>query len=99
MKKTMPSLLTCVLLDLVGYSSFSIPFLGEFSDLIWAPVSAIIFYRLFGGKIGVFGAVLTFAEELLPFTDFVPGFTLAWLVQQILSPKKKPVPVLVPAKR
>lgn len=77
-QKAIPALPLCILLDFIGYASFSIPVLGEFTDLVWAPVSAVIFYRLFGGKMGVFGGGLSFLEELLPFTDFIPTFTLAW---------------------
>ncbi len=77
-QKAIPALPLCILLDFIGYASFSIPVLGEFTDLVWAPVSAVIFYRLFGGKMGVFGGGFSFLEELLPFTDFIPTFTLAW---------------------
>lgn len=75
------SLLFCVLMDLAGYATYSIPFLGEFGDLLWAPISAIIFYKTFGGWKGAFGGVFNFVEELLPFTDFVPSFTIMWLLR------------------
>ncbi|HTM92660.1 MAG TPA: hypothetical protein VL095_09585, partial [Flavisolibacter sp.] len=40
-QKPLPSLGFCILMDLIGYGSFAIPFFGEFFDLIWAPVSAL----------------------------------------------------------
>ena len=68
------------MLDVVGYFSFAIPFIGEFSDIIWALIAAIISYKMFGEKRGKFTAVSTFAEELLPFTDIIPSFTLFFIV-------------------
>jgi len=37
------SLLLCIAMDLIGYATYSIPVLGEFADIIWAPISALIF--------------------------------------------------------
>ncbi|HTE26515.1 hypothetical protein [Flavitalea sp.] len=79
------TLLFCILMDLVGYATYSIPFLGEFGDLLWAPISAIIFYKTFGGWRGAFGGIFNFVEELLPFTDFVPSFTIMWLLRSKFS--------------
>jgi hypothetical protein len=90
-QKPLPSLLLCILLDMVGYMSFSIPFIGEFSDVIWAPLSGWIFFKLFGGKLGFFGGTFSFLEELLPFTDSIPTFTLAWFVRYF---KQQPLPRL-----
>src|SRR5687767_6393145 len=72
-----PSLTFCIVMDLIGYASFSIPLLAEVSDLIWAPLSAYIFLKSFGGKIGRLGSVFNFIEEILPFTDFIPSFSIA----------------------
>ena len=82
MKKTTPSLVFCIAMDLVGYASYALPVLGEFADVIWAPVSAFIFYKTFGGKVGLFGGVLNFIEEIAPGLDFIPSFTIAWFVQR-----------------
>lgn len=85
------SLVLCILLDVIGYATYSVPVLGEFGDLLWAPVSAILFYRLFGGWKGFFGGGFNFLEELLPGTDFIPSFTLMWLWQQSQQPKNIPI--------
>lgn len=66
-------------MDVIGYASFSIPGLGEFADVVWAPISAFVFYKVFGGTKGMIGGAFTFLEEILPFTDFIPSFTLMWL--------------------
>ena len=79
--KTLPDLKLCILFDIIGCLSFSIPFIGEFSDVIWAPLSGLIYYRMFGGKMGVFGGAFSFLEEILPFTDIIPTFTISWFIR------------------
>ena len=76
-----PSLMLCIIFDLIGYASYSVPFLGEFADIIWAPISGLIFYRIFGGWKGAMGGLFNFIEELLPGTDFIPSFTIMWLLK------------------
>lgn len=75
----MRKLLLGVLLDGVGMISFTIPLLGEFSDVIWAPVAAFIMARMYKGRVGRVASVLTFIEEALPFTDIIPSFTITWI--------------------
>lgn len=74
-------------MDILGYATYSLPLLGEFADLFWAPFSAFLFYRAFGGWKGMAGGVFNFLEEILPFTDFIPTFTIAWLWQQATQKK------------
>jgi len=73
-----PTLLFCLLMDALGYATYAIPGIGELGDIIWAPVSAIIFFKVFGGWKGAFGGIFNFVEEILPGTDFIPTFTIAW---------------------
>lgn len=80
-QKALPPLAFCILMDLIGYASFSIPFFGELFDLIWAPISAVIYMRMFGGVKGFFGGMFNFIEELLPGTDLIPTFTITWFLQ------------------
>ena len=77
------TLIFCILMDIIGYATYSIPILGEIGDIIWAPLSAIIFFRMFGGWKGAVGGVFNFIEEILPGTDFIPSFTLMWLWQTL----------------
>ena len=56
-QRAMPSLLACLLMDFIGYATYAIPFFGEFLDILWAPVSAIIFWKMFGFRKGFFGHV------------------------------------------
>jgi hypothetical protein len=83
MKKKQPSLIFCILMDFIGYASYTVPFLGEFADIIWAPISSIIFMTTFGGLKGVIGGFGNFLEELLPGTDFSPSFTIMWFIQNM----------------
>ncbi|MEP7165955.1 MAG: hypothetical protein ABI741_14730 [Ferruginibacter sp.] len=87
-EKTLPNILLCLFMDIIGYASFVLPGLGEFSDIIWAPVSGFIFYKMFGGKFGVIGGIFDFIEEALPFTDFIPSFTIAWFTRYLSMGKK-----------
>lgn len=76
-----PSLLVCIVLDLMGYATYLLPGLGEWADVIWAPISGWILYRMFGGKKGVIGGIFNFIEEMLPGFDFIPSFTIMWIIQ------------------
>lgn len=80
--QSLPSLTFCIIMDLIGMASFSVPLVGEFSDVIWAPLSAFIFMRSFGGRFGAIGAVLNFLEEALPFTDIIPSFTISYFLRK-----------------
>lgn len=89
-KKFTPALWACILMDLLGCASYAIPVIGELSDLIFAPISAIIFYRMFGGSIGAFGSAFNFIEELFPMmSDFIPTFTIAWIVRRATQAVKE----------
>ncbi|MBL7702236.1 MAG: hypothetical protein JNM14_08295 [Ferruginibacter sp.] len=82
-KKTfVPNIALCILLDVIGMASYLIPALGEFADVVWAPISGFLFYTLFGGRFGMIGGVLTFLEEVIPYTDIIPSFTIAWFIRK-----------------
>lgn len=76
-----------ILLDLIGMLSYAIPVLGEFTDVIWAPISAFILYRFYPGQIGRVGAMVNFIEELSPGLDFIPTFTLTWVYTYYFAKK------------
>jgi hypothetical protein len=85
--KRQPSLVFCILMDVVGYATYAIPGLGEFADILWAPLSSIIFMTTFGGWKGALGGFGNFLEELLPGTDFIPSFTIMWFIQNMQKRK------------
>lgn len=90
-KYPLPSLAACIFLDFLGMASFSIPLVGEFSDVVWAPLSGMIYYRMFGGKMGMYGGIFSFLEEALPGTDIIPTFTISWIMRYREMQKAKPV--------
>ena len=81
MNKKQPSLIFCILMDLVGYATYAIPVLGELGDIVWAPISSMIFMATFGGWKGALGGFGNFLEEIMPCTDFIPSFTIMWFIQ------------------
>ena len=81
--KTQPSLIFCILMDFMGYVTYAIPFFGEMGDVLWAPISSMIFMKTFGGWKGALGGFGNFIEELLPGTDFIPSFTIMWFIQNM----------------
>ena len=81
-KLLLPNIGLCILLDLLGMITYFFPGLGEFVDVVWAPISAFLFFKMFGGKLGRIGSVLNFLEEIIPFTDVIPSFTIAWFIRK-----------------
>ena len=81
--KKQPSLIFCILMDLVGYATYAVPVLGELGDIIWAPISSLIFIATFGGWKGFLGGFGNFMEEILPGTDFIPSFIIMWFIQKM----------------
>ncbi len=69
-----------ILVDIAGAISYMLPFFGEFGDFLFAPVQAMIVYWMVGKEDwGMFWVMISFGEEMLPWTDIVPSVTLAWL--------------------
>ena len=64
--------------DAVGMATMAIPLVGPFLDIVWAPYAANKMAEMYPGKKGKIASVLVFIEELLPFTDVIPTFTLMW---------------------
>jgi hypothetical protein len=85
------SLAFCLLMDLVGYATYAVPFFGELGDIVWAPISAIIFWRTFGSWRGALGGMFNFFEEIMPGLDFIPSFTIMWFLQRSKRPGAYPI--------
>ena len=77
-----------LVLDAIGYVSFVIPGIGEFSDIVWAPLSGWFMTKLYKGKSGRIAGIITFVEEALPFMDVIPTFTLMWLYTYLIKKEK-----------
>lgn len=82
---TFRNLLLGLFFDAMGMVSFIIPGIGEFSDIIWAPLAGWLMTRMYKGKVGQAAGVITFIEELVPGLDVIPTFTIMWLYTYILK--------------
>ena len=74
-----------VLFDLIGMLSMAIPVLGPFLDLAWAPYAAKQMGEMYPGRNGKIASIIVFIEEILPFTDIIPSFTLMWIYTYLMS--------------
>ncbi len=75
--------------DAIGMATMAIPLVGPFLDIAWAPFAANKMTKMYPGKKGKIASVLVFIEEILPFTDFIPTFTLMWFYTFVW--KKEPL--------
>lgn len=88
MNKKYKWLLLSILFDGIGMLSFVIPGVGEFSDVVWAPVSVYFMTKMYKGTIGKVGGAVSFLEEIGVFgTDLLPTFTLTWVYTYLIKKK------------
>jgi hypothetical protein len=78
-------LILSILFDAIGMMSFSLPIMGEFADVIWAPLSGFLMIWLYKGTAGKVAGLFSFIEEALPATDIIPSFTIMWFYTYFLS--------------
>ena len=76
-KDMMAKLIVCLLIDFVGSSSYLLPGVGEAFDVAWAPTQTIMIAAMFD-HVSPNLKYISFAEEILPFTDLIPSATLGW---------------------
>lgn len=79
-----------IIFDIIGMSSMAVPVVGPFLDIIWAPIAAKKMTDMYKGTEGKIASVIVFIEEILPYTDIIPTFTLMWLYTFVW--KKQPTP-------
>lgn len=77
-----------LLFDGIGMVSFLIPGVGEFSDVIWAPIAGWLMTRIYKGKVGQAAGIFTFIEEIIPGLDIIPTFTIMWLYTYVFKNTK-----------
>ena len=91
MKKNYKKLAISILLDAIGF----IPLI----DIIWAPLSGYIMSKMYSGTKGKIAGIISFVEEIIPFSDFIPTFTLMWIYTNFFSKevekKEKPITIEV----
>ncbi|HIP49092.1 MAG TPA: hypothetical protein EYG92_09040 [Lutibacter sp.] len=77
-----------VIFDAIGMLSFAIPGVGEFTDVIWAPLASFLIYKMYKGTEGKIGGLITFVDEILPGLDVIPTFTLMWIYRFLIKKQK-----------
>ena len=87
-EKKIKYLLLGLLFDGIGMLSFTVPGIGEFSDLIWAPIAGWLMTRMYKGRIGQIAGIVAFVEELLPGLDWFPSFTIMWVYTYLFKKSK-----------
>ena len=71
-------LLTSLAVDFIGSCSYLIPLAGESFDVFWAPAQTVLICSMYGATSNNL-VYLSFMEEVLPFTDFVPTACIGWV--------------------
>ena len=79
-----------LIIDAVGIltSSWVLPVIGDFADIIWAPLTAWLMTRFYKGNAGKIAGVATFVEEIIPGLDIITSFTLMWFYTYVISKSK-----------
>ena len=54
-------------------------------DVIWAPISGYLMTRMYKGKEGKIAGIISFLEEIIPFTDVIPTFTIMWFYSYVIK--------------
>lgn len=85
MNKKYTKLAVGIIFDLIGCISYLFPGIGEVTDIVWAPISAWLMTKMYHGKKGKVGAIITFIEEAIPGLDIIPSFTIMWLYTYVFS--------------
>lgn len=78
-------LILSLLFDGIGMLSYIVPVFAEVTDLVWAPISGILLITMYKGTIGKLAGVFGFIEELVPFIDFIPTFTITWFYTYVIK--------------
>ena len=84
-KKKYKLLVLGILFDAMGMLSLMMPGIGEFTDLIWAPVAGWLMTRMYKGNPGKIAGLIAFIEEVVPGLDVIPSFTLMWLYTYVFK--------------
>ncbi len=74
-----------IVFDAIGMLSFIVPGVGEYTDVIWAPLSAYLIYNMYKGAEGKVAGIVSFVEEIAPGLDIIPTFTLTWIYKYIIN--------------
>ena len=79
-----------IAIDIIGNITYFIPTIGETLDIPWAPISGALIYAMYrtNKKVAFTGGLFGFAEEIFPFSDFLPTATSLWFYTYIFNKNK-----------
>ncbi|WP_296636933.1 hypothetical protein [Polaribacter sp.] len=83
MNKKYKKLILSILFDAIGMGTI-LPF-----DLIWAPISGYLMTRMYKGNLGKAAGIISFLEEIIPFSDSIPTFTIIWFYKYVIKKENK----------
>ncbi len=81
-KKT--KLILSLIFDGIGMFTYLVPVFAESLDIIWAPISGLLLVIMYKGTVGKIAGLFGAIEELIPFTDIIPTFTITWFYTYII---------------
>ena len=82
MTKKHMKLIFSIILDAVGFFTI-IPL-----DFVWAPISGYLMTRMYKGSKVKIAGVISFIEEIIPFSNILPTFTLMWIYTYLIQKEK-----------
>lgn len=77
-------LILSLIFDGIGMLSYIAPVFGEFTDTFWAPISGLLLVLMYKGTVGKIAGLFGTIEELIPFTDVIPTFTITWFYTYVI---------------
>lgn len=72
-------LILSIIFDGIGMATL-LPF-----DIIWAPLSGYLMTRMYAGNLGKVAGIVSFLEEIIPFSNMIPTFTLIWIYNYVIK--------------
>ena len=81
-KKT--KLMLSLIFDGIGMFTSLVPVFAESLDIFWAPISGLLLVIMYKGTVGKIAGLFGTIEELIPFTDIIPTFTITWFYTYII---------------
>ena len=68
-----------ILLDVIGFFTMT-PL-----DFVWAPISGYLMTKMYKGTKGKVAGIISFLEEIIPFADVIPTFTIMWFYTYVFN--------------
>lgn len=78
-------LILSLIFDGIGMMTYFAPVFGEIVDVVWAPISGILLVVMYKGTVGKIAGLFGTIEELFPFTDLIPTFTITWFYTYVIK--------------